>query len=463
MRNLLFVSPTGALINGAEGSGISLMVHLADVGFRVLNTFPQHYKIHDPQSFSSYQESMQSGGIDQLPLDYGWWIPGDEEFAQREFAAVAEIIAAIRQHNIDLVISNTTNVPWGALAAALTGSRHIWLLHEFPTGTFSWLDDKYDFVAEFSSAIFCASPSLRDVVQARVTRAGSGTPVTTFRPYSDVSSAELTDFEQARIVVVGSVNRRKNQIEAIRMLPALREVGFSPRVLFIGEIEDVDYRKEIEQVATDLNVAGQITFLGHREMPWSAVSSMDIVLQCSESETFSLVACEAAKLGLRLILARNPSAADLASLLEGIIVYDRGDIDELASTVERMLRDPDSTLREAALTRDAAVAVLSRDSCHAPILAELFSRDQQSPPAALALLGPYFSHFVEGTRAEIARLSLHETEAQSHIGLLTMQADSLARELTRVYGSRTWLLARALSAPLRALRRLTASARGHRV
>lgn len=454
MLNILFVSPTGALINGAERSGITLMAHLAEVGFRIVNAFPQHYRIHDPEAFTSYYESMQSGGIEQLPLDYGWWIPGDEQFAQREFTAVAEIISTIHEHDIDVVISNTSNVPWGALAAVLTGREHMWLLHEFPTGTFSWLDDKYDFIAEFSSAIFCASPSLRDVVQSRVARTRWRTPVRAFRPYSDVSSTTLADAQQPRIVVVGSVNRRKNQIEAVRMLPALRGAGLSPSMLFIGEIEDEEYRAEIDQLATDLGVARQLTFVGHREMPWCAVSPMDIVLQCSEIETFSLVACEAAKLGLRLILARNPSAIDLASLLEGIVVYDAGDIGGLTSVVERMLRDPDSTLREAASTQETALAVLSRDSGHAPILAELLSLHRQPPSSAVVLFGPYFSNFVAGTRQEIARLTRQDTEAQSLIRALGANLESLTAELSAVYNSRTWRIARVASAPLRALLRL---------
>jgi glycosyltransferase involved in cell wall biosynthesis len=312
MPNVLVISPTGALINGAERAGLSLMSHLVDLGFRIINAFPAHYKNHDPESFDAYGAAMQSAGIEQLPLDYGWWIPGDEAYAQREFAAVADIMSTVRENDIEAIISNTTNVPWGALAAGVTGRRHIWLLHEFPTGTFSWLEDKYDFVADFSSAVFCASPSLEATVRSRFARTRWPTPVHHFRPYSDVSSVTLAGRRAPRIVIVGSINRRKNQIEAVRMLPQLRAAGLLPSVLFVGGVEDEDYRTEIEQTARDLGVAEQLAFLGHRDTPWSVVSPMDIVLQCSETETFSLVACEAAKLGLRLILARNPSAIDIA-------------------------------------------------------------------------------------------------------------------------------------------------------
>ncbi len=451
MPNVLFISPTGALLNGAERAGLSLMTHLVELEFRVVNAFPQHYATHEPEAFQPYYESMRSGGIEQLPLDYGWWIPGDEEFAPREFTAVAEIVSAVHEHNINTIISNTSNVPWGALAAALTGRRHLWLLHEFPVGPFAWLEDKYDFIAEFSSAVLCASPSLRDTVQARIASSRSRTPVHAFQPYSDVSSTNLADVQQPRIVIVGSVNRRKNQIEAVTMLPSLRAAGFSPSVLFIGAVEDEEYRAEIDQLAFELDVAQQLTFLGHVEMPWSAVSPTDIVLQCSETETFSLVACEAAKLGLRLILARNPSANDIASLLDGITVYDSGDIDGLSSAVERMLRDPHSTLQAAESIRDAAVAVLSRESGHAPILAELRSVDLQPPSSAMVLFGPYFSTFVEGTRQEIARLSRWNAEAGSRIRELETSMESLTTEISAVYASRTWRLGRVLSTPIRAL------------
>ena len=454
MRNVLVVSPTGALINGAERAGLSLMTSLADRGFQILNAFPLHYKQYEPDRFLSYDHSLSNGGIVELPIDFGWWLPGDEAFGRRELTAVAELMRFIEADGIDVVVTNTSNFPWGAMAAALTGRRHVWLLHEFPSGVFSWLGDKYDFIGEYSSTVFCASPSLQEVVLSRIQQAGHDVPVHTFRPHSDVSGTRLTEPQPARIVVVGGVNRRKNQIEAVRTLPLLRSRGLSPTLLFIGGVEDDDYFAEISCLANDLGVSSQVSFMMHHDDPWSLVSPMDVVLQCSETEVFSLVACEAALLGLRLVLSRNHSSIDIAALLGDIPLYDLGDIDTLARVLAEMLTDQAATVAAALKLRDVAVQVLSIDSCYASILADLSQTPAESNHSALKHIGPYFSSFVSDTSAEIANLSRRVKEMDSRVEALNANDAELRSELSRVYASRTWRLGRLLTAPLRSIRRL---------
>ncbi|WEM60349.1 hypothetical protein P1T47_04035 [Streptococcus parauberis] len=40
MKNILFISPTGTLDNGAEQSITSLMGHLAESGYHIINVVP---------------------------------------------------------------------------------------------------------------------------------------------------------------------------------------------------------------------------------------------------------------------------------------------------------------------------------------------------------------------------------------------------------------------------------------
>ena len=311
------------------------------------------------------------------------------------------------------------------------------------------------FIAEYSSSVFCASPSLQEVVLSRIQESGHDTPVHAFRPHSDVSATSLAEPQLARIVVVGGVNRRKNQIEAVKALAALQSHGLSPTILFIGAVEDSDYLAEIECLADELGVSDHVSFVGHHDEPWSLVSPMDIVLQCSETEVFSLVACEAASLGLRLVLSRNRSSLDIAASLGHIPLYDLGDTDALATTLAEMLIDPTATVAAALKIRDIAVQVFSMDSCHAPILSDLSQIPPKSGSSALKHIGPYFSSFVSDTSTEIANLARRLEEADSRVQALETDDAAHRSELARVYASRTWRLGRLLTAPLRGVRRLS--------
>lgn len=460
MTNILIASPTGALINGAERAGLSLMAHLTELGHRVVNAYPDHYENLDPDRFASYREAMEAAGVHPVPVDFGWWVPDDEEFALREFSAVARVLNIAQTHDIELVITNTTVFPWAALAAALNGVRHIWLLHEFPTGVFSWLADRYDFVADFSASVMCASPSLATDVARRIEATARVPSVGSFQPFSDVAHVQLAPQESPRIVVVGSIDKRKNQLEVVEALEYLRAEGHSPQLLLIGAVEDSEYEATIRRRIAELGISEQVSFMGHAEQPWSLVSPSDIVVQPSITEVFSLVACEAAKLGLRMVLSRNASSTDLSTAVGGIPLYDLGDVRQLASTLSAMVADPDASLLNAALVRDVARVALSLDKCYASIVEAIAQPDPRTP-SSLRHLATFLTQSVSGRDAEVEVLRQQITQSSEYIRGLEMAANVqrdlrhvAEQQLEEVRRSRRWRLAGIIAAPATVLRRL---------
>lgn len=461
MATILLASPTGALINGAEQAGMALIGELVDRGHTIINAFPSHYARHDEVRYLEYLRTVSEMGADAVPIDYGWWLPGDEEFARREISAVRALTRMIRERAVDVVVTNTSTFPWAALAAALTGTPHLWLLHEFATGDFAWLTDRYDFIADYSRTVLCASPSLARDVSGRVADAGRSTPVASFLPFSDVSHVTLAPRSDVRIVVMGAINRRKNQREAVEALGRLKERGVSIDAVFIGTVDDDEYVREIEERARALAVEQQLTLLGHAENPWANVGKRDIVVQCSTTEVFSLVACEAAALGLRLILSDNASSRDISTILGGLDLYELGDSDALSTTIEAMLQDPAGSLGVAEAKATVAAREFTRGEACAPILEAVDAALDGSAGNALHHLLPYVTQYDEHQAEERAILEERIAQSNDYIDGLTAalhderHGRQLAEQrLAAMVESRTWRISRVLVAPIDRMRRL---------
>mgnify|MGYP000609029581 FL=1 len=72
MKNILFISPTGTLDNGAELSIIQLMALLQEKGYRIINVVQDGAS----QFRSDYEKEMSSRGIILYSISLAkWWWP----------------------------------------------------------------------------------------------------------------------------------------------------------------------------------------------------------------------------------------------------------------------------------------------------------------------------------------------------------------------------------------------------
>jgi glycosyltransferase involved in cell wall biosynthesis len=346
-KSILFVSPTGDFSNGAEISVFQLMKHLAGRGHRVFNVYPEY----SPQAEDAYRAACNATGITPICVpELRWWpdAPGGDintpPDAPADLAAIGEICEIIRANAVDVVISNTVNVYHGALAAAECEVRHIWLIHEFPCGEFSYYRNKISFISAYSDALFCVEGTLRESLGPEL----CGREIGTFLPYTN--PGELGEFATnlpGRIVCIGLISERKNQLELLRAYAMLPEELKERQLVFIGG-DDANYRSGCDDFIARGALTG-ISFLGNRENPWRYVSSRDIVVLPSKSETFGCVYAEALMCGVPVIASDNPGFTKVNRLFGGGRLYPCGDVDALARTMEETLRnfDAEHALAEA--------------------------------------------------------------------------------------------------------------------
>lgn len=390
MKSILFVSPTGDFSNGAEISIFQLMAHLAGKGHRVFNVYPAY----SPHAEDAYRATCNASGITPIRVpELRWWpdAPGGDvntpPDSPADLAAIKKIRDIICANAVDVVISNTVNVYHGALAAA-GEARHIWLIHEFPEGEFAYYRNKIPFISEYSDALFCVEGTLRTSLEPRL----GGREIGTFLPYtnpgklgefvsSESDGSEFADNEfggseragdtQGRIVCIGLISERKNQLELLRAYAMLPEELKVRGLVFIGGDGDgANYRRACDDLIAR-EALSKVSFLGRQENPWGHVSSRDIVVLPSKSETFGCVYAEALMCGVPVIASDNPGFAMVNRLFGGGRLYPCGDVDALAHVIGDMLGNFDAEAALAEATAPQVRAAFAVENAYAQVIAEV--------------------------------------------------------------------------------------------
>lgn len=344
MRNILFISPTGTLDNGAEISIFNLMKYLVKEGNNVFNIAPQSYR---PDQGLYYDEGMRNKIDTHFISVVKWWweeAPGVKSGSYSDRLVgyrnnIKDIREYIKKNKIDLVITNTVNIYTGALAAACESVPHYWLIHEFPKDEFSYYIDKKDFIDEYSDQLYCVKGELhKELSQLFPNR-----EVKTFSPYTDIKTVKLKDATLHRLVSVGRITKRKNQLELIKAYKNLGDPNIP--LVFIGAW-DKDY-KNICDTYIKNNKLHNITFVGNMDNPWSEVSNKDVCIFTSAMETYGLVYVESLLNGVPSILSNNPGHLSAYELFNFGEIYKLGNIDDLTRKIRSLLLNFDSMKKKA--------------------------------------------------------------------------------------------------------------------
>lgn len=371
-KTILFISPTGTLDNGAEISIVNLMKFLVDEGYRVLNVFPD-YKV---PSQEEYRTVLQNAGIETYGLTaVKWWwedapggSPGNHFMRVTSYNKnIKDIRNIIVDNKVDLVISNTVNVFQGALAAAFENVKHFWLIHEFPEGEFGYYKEKLDFIDKFSDDIFAVTGALTEDLEKYF----PNRKIYSFAPYTQMDPKEKIKTDSNfhnRIISVGRLTQRKNQLELIKAFQLLNLEG--TELVFLGAWDE-DYKQICYDYIAEHHLKS-ISFLGHVDDPWSMITDKDLAVFPSSMETFGLVYVESVLNSIPTILSDNAGHRSAFEYMnEQGHMYHLGDLEALTRIISDTLAQFNKEKREAVQAVPSLKERYSLESVYANITEKL--------------------------------------------------------------------------------------------
>lgn len=363
MSNILFISPTGTLDNGAEISIINFMKSLKK-DHQVYNVIPSYSKEHINYKIQNEKYGIKLYYVDSIKW---WWedAPGqlfgtEAERSNSYREAIDTICSIIIKNNIDIVITNTVNIFVGAVAAACSEVTHFWLIHEFPENEFFYYKNKIDFIFSNSDAVFAVTGKLEKKIQ----ELAINEKVNSFFPFTEIKSTCLKEGKERRIVSVGRFTEGKNQLELIKAYQQLNDKNI--KLSFIGGADE-QYKQKCLNYIKENNIKN-IEFLGHQGNPWEKLTDKDVCVFCSSMETFGLVYVESILNGIPTIISNNPGYMSAYQLLGAGHVYSLGDISGLVTKIESVFDNFDNEHENALNQREKLKDKYTSEKAYSQIL-----------------------------------------------------------------------------------------------
>lgn len=383
---ILFLSPTGQ-IGGAESSLISLISVLRDVrpawslGAILGSSGPLACKLEAlktdvmvlpfPPRLARFGESnsRDADSASRFQVNLAWAVSASVRY-------IHALRHRIRKWRPSVVHSNGTKMHALSIAAAARICPVVWHLHEFvsPRRVTSRILGS---LANRVEAHFAVSQSV--AVDANETLRLRRAPITLYSAIdSEVFSplGPILDLDALaglpppaaphfRIGIVSTFAHWKGHTTLIAALSRL----ISPipfRAYIVGEAmyqtSGSQYtRHELESIVSSFGLGNCVGFTGYVSNPAAAFRALDLVVHAStKPEPFGLSIVEAMACG-RVVVATNAGGASEIIQTGGAIGVPPGDPDVLASTLERLIRNPEERSQFVKRARAAALSLCARD------------------------------------------------------------------------------------------------------
>ena len=331
MSKILFQSPAGGVLNGADMATKWQMKYLVEQGFEVGYIYCDKHGMTDV-----FKQFLADYKINDYFIEYNWWM--NHSLDVPDFQAISEIVKIIDEHRYDVAITATANIPHLAVAAALTNTRHIWLIHEYPEGEFAYTKDKYDMINQLSNQILTPNQDLSIKIGELI---ADKDKVSYFYPFSDANAQVIQKSQSpTRLINVNAFTERKNNLELIKIFQKLQDQFPDLQLVFTGN-SDSEYGGFCQKYVEEYDIK-HVKFLNDFTKNWSAVQENDIFVNPSKMETFGLTMVEALKFGIITVAATNHQTGnEMAKLgyLEAHHLYQNGDIDDAVAKITAILTE----------------------------------------------------------------------------------------------------------------------------
>lgn len=329
-------------------------------------------------------QEFSTRGIACISLLYRHWMNSPESRWKRmprlaaNLAATGRLSIQVARWNVDLVHSNSSVTPVGAMAAFLARRPHVWHIREFGQEDFGlepdWGLRATQFVMRRTTDHFIA---VSHALRLKYSQILSPEKVSVI--YNPVSlRAGTSNVPQGnrrtctRLVLVGALTPGKGQSDAIMAVADLARRGIEVSLDIVGSGQN-EYLKQLRRLAQEQDVGERVHFLGYLEDPSSIGAAAVAHLVCSRSEGFGRTTVEAMLLGKPVVAARGGGTLELVREGFNGLLYEPGDYGDLARRIQYLLEHPSESAAMGLRGREWASAMFAPPE-HAQQILELYER-----------------------------------------------------------------------------------------
>jgi glycosyltransferase involved in cell wall biosynthesis len=351
---ILFISHSPHLY-GAEKCLLTLVQHLDREVFEPVVVLPAEGLL---------KEKLDLLGVRSCLYRAEWWARNENHLVLGEGdvnARIQALVEIINREQPTIVHSNTSVILDGAIAAKMTGTKHVWHIHEMFRGHPSLdpilpLPLLYKAIDILSEKVVAVSDQERAelaefVTTEKMLTIHNGIDAASFKTTADQSLRRELGIKKSDIVVltVASFRKYKGLDTLIEAAAIVRKSSSNVRFVVAGS-GTRESAEELKEQANRLQLTDHIHFLGHREDVPGLLAGADLLALPSRKEAFPLVVLEAMASG-RPIVATN--CGGIAEMIvdgeSGFIVP----VDDPASMADRILEASANQIRMVDMGKNA--------------------------------------------------------------------------------------------------------------
>lgn len=242
----------------------------------------------------------------------------------------------------DIICSNSSIMPVGALAAFVSRKPHVWHIREFGKEDYGQNFDfgeslTYKMIDKFSSYVIVISEALRRKFAQYV----SDKKLIMIHDAISIPNQQKKPVKSdiPVLAIVGLLHPTKGQAEALLAIAQLFSEGIMVKLVLAGGGEE-DYITHLKKIVHDNKVDEQVEFTGYLDDPSVVYNTADIILICSQFEALGRVTIEGMLHGKPVIGARSGATPEL--IQEGFngLLYESGNHLDLAAKIKYLLAKP---------------------------------------------------------------------------------------------------------------------------
>lgn len=246
----------------------------------------------------------------------------------------------LRSIKPDYGISNTIVLPHLSFVCFLLSIKHIWFIHEIPN---TWKGRKfifsdstiYKWLDIFSKKIIVPSMYAKKFYEQKICTNKIGV-IDQAVEINLVNLSQVTPHQFYTLLLVGTFDYNKGQLELLQAIKIIKDSGKDIHCYFVGA--DAGTLTACEEFILLNKLSNNVTIMPFIDNVVELYLLADVLICCSEFETFGRVTVEAQKCNLPVILSNV--GANSERICDGVngLFYKKGDIEDLVYKIE-LLRD----------------------------------------------------------------------------------------------------------------------------
>ena len=293
--------------------------------------------------------SKLSVSIDIIPIQ--WWAYRHKESNKVIWDNIidssARIVEIVSKFSPDLIYTNTSVIPHGALVADFLKIPHIWHINEYGEKDHNLIflldiENRAKFINDYSDKLIFVSKALKLYFDQFIKSNKSVVSYTNIKFHGNEEKYPkiFKKPESLKLLLIGQIQPGKGQQEALKALKyCINKFRNDVTLAIVGGITDADYYHKIQSFINDHDLHEYVTVRDFMNNPICAYRESDVVLICSRSEALGRVTAEAMRLGKAVIGTNAGGTPELIKHQKTGLLYESGNYKDLAEKIDYLYKD----------------------------------------------------------------------------------------------------------------------------